>query len=576
MKFIQGGTFSQPVYQALVIGVCGGFVWKGDNYGNVAKAVNGQSTALLSGTSQCSLCYLSTPSHPNAVYIADGINSLVRYDLNTDTVQYHEHLVSPATLPTPALTLSNTAGGTFPSTTYYVQIGYYKDTTGEMTLSGLASSTIAANHLLVVNSPATATGCTNYYVYVSESSTAGSGILQAIVPIGTNWTEPTSGLIAGPVPPTGTFPPPCSLCCNWRGRLVLAGDSANPQNYYMMRQNETLDADYSQEDPAAAFAGQLGTIGQIGEPITALVPFSDDILKICSSHSMSMCQGDPTEGSISVVSKNMGILGKDAWAVAPDGTLYFVATGGLYAVRPLWEFYRPPEPITTNNYNQFFAALNPSKQTVSLVYDADLHYLHVFAANTDGSAGTHLTVDARTIGQDGGPGLWPQQFSSTAAAGPAILYLGDANPTNRAVLLFGTDGYIRKWSQSATDDDGTAINSYVFLGPWAPLPGQASVINGVTLDLGEVPAGVSSTLWNVQATLYAGASAYDVTEGVAGNLHSFSSVQLTLDRRQKTFRQRLRGGWFSLKLSNAVDNDLFALESGVIDFVPGGPNRLRR
>ena len=398
--------------------------------------------------------------------------------------------------------------------------------------------------------------------------------------------------VASPGNITGTVPPNCSLVANWRGRIVLAGDSGNPQNYYMSRPPGTyfntvtltnvtiapgVEWDFSQTDPAAAFAGNLASGNQIGEPITALIPFSNDYLKLGCSHSLWMMQGDPANGGTIVnVSQGIGIVYKDAWCIDPAGTLWFVGTGGLFQVRPAWEFYRPPEPVSLQNVNQFFTSLNPSSTATTLVYDPDLHFLHLFMTPQTGAVGLHLTMDARSVGGDGPPAFFPQVFPSNMGPTCAVTFYADASPNNRNVLLGGTDGFVRSWNEAATNDDGLNISSYVVLGPFAPVPGAAATLTGTTLDMGEVPNGFASSTWGATAFIYAGPDAWSVTEGVASNLHAFAEIGMLLDKRQKTFRQRLRGGWFTIKLANGVIDQGFSLESGVLDFIASGPNRLLR
>lgn len=388
---------------------------------------------------------------------------------------------------------------------------------------------------------------------------------------------------------SGTIPQNVSFCCTWRGRIVLAGDSVNPQNLYMSRPSMTVsttffnpgsDWNYGSTDPAAAFAQNLGRSGQTGEPITALIPFSDDYLKVGCAHSLWMYQGDPADGgSFTNVSNQIGIIGKDAWCVDPAGTLWFMATGGLFSVRPAWEFYRPPEPVSLQSVNQNFTGLDPTLLYCSMVYDPDLHYLHMLVTPVTGQAGTHLTMDARSVGGDGPPGFWPQKFVSTAGPTCTILFNGDANPNNRVILFGGNDGFIRNWNTVTLDDDGTAISASVTMGPYHPVPGQAAVLQGVTIDMGELPLAYASTAWNVNVIMAAGPEAYSVTEALPNsqNPHPIPTISsLNLDRRQKTFRQRLRGEWFSITLQNLTDNEFFSFESATLEFAPSGRNRVRR
>jgi hypothetical protein len=103
--------------------------------------------------------------------------------------------------PTVAPTLASSAGGTMAATTYYV-VYTYTDAQGQTVASPEASLAVAADYLLTVTSPAASTNATGYNVYVGTAT--GQETLQNSSPIalGTNWTEPTSGLIAGTALPT--------------------------------------------------------------------------------------------------------------------------------------------------------------------------------------------------------------------------------------------------------------------------------------------------------------------------------------------------------------------------------------
>lgn len=387
-------------------------------------------------------------------------------------------------------------------------------------------------------------------------------------------------------------PPHCSLCCTWRGRIVLAGDSNNSAVWYMSRPagdySSTLthvyagtEWDVSQSDPAAAIDGNNAGANGISEPITALIPFSNDYLKFGCAHSMYMAQGDPAGGgSIVNVSQNIGVAGKDAWTIDPQGTLYFVASGGLYSCRPAWEFYWPPEPVTLFNVDRNFSQLDPGIARTTLAFDPDLHYLHVFmsAPPLSGTLGQHLTMDARSVGQDGPPAFWPQQFPSTMGPSASLVWFANGNPNSRTILIGGNDGYIRTWTSTALDDDGTSVSAGITFGPYALAGvGNAALVQGLTIDMGETPIGFASTTFGVVAKLSAGPDAYSVTEYLTSgsNPKPLPIINITLDRRQKTMRQRLRGGWFSLNLASLTEAE-FSFESAVIDFVPSGKNRERR
>ena len=107
---------------------------------------------------------------------------------------------TPISGPPSAPTLSSVAGGTLAATTYYVTITYV-NATGQTYVSAEASLAVAAGYLLSVASPPASAGATGWNVFVSTAT--GTETLQnsSPIPIGTAWTEPTTGLIAGSAMP---------------------------------------------------------------------------------------------------------------------------------------------------------------------------------------------------------------------------------------------------------------------------------------------------------------------------------------------------------------------------------------
>jgi hypothetical protein len=114
-------------------------------------------------------------------------------DLDIDFTQ-------PSSFAPAAPTLGSVAGGSLGATTYYVKITY-TNSSGETNPSSESSLAVGTDDLLTVASPAATTAATAYNVYVA--TTSGSETLQNESPIaiGTSWTEPSSGLVAGVSPP---------------------------------------------------------------------------------------------------------------------------------------------------------------------------------------------------------------------------------------------------------------------------------------------------------------------------------------------------------------------------------------
>lgn len=117
-------------------------------------------------------------------------------------------------IPKPAI-LSANAAGALPQRTYYVSLTFGDNCGGESVASAEQAYTLPAHFLLTVSSPVlplttdavslqTPTGPTIQFYNVYASTTPGGERKQvSSVALGTDWTEPTSGLISsGPAAPT--------------------------------------------------------------------------------------------------------------------------------------------------------------------------------------------------------------------------------------------------------------------------------------------------------------------------------------------------------------------------------------
>lgn len=360
----------------------------------------------------------------------------------------------------------------------------------------------------------------------------------------------------------GTAPVGCRLATMWRDRLVLAAPDGNSQNFFFSRVGTHTDWDYSQTDPAAAFAGNASISGRIGEPITALIPFSDDVLLIGGDKNLWAIRGDPADGgSIDLVSNAVGVLGARSWTKSPDGTVYFIGSGGLYRISPGGQ----PESVGNTQYLQYLAATNIGNQYLTLVWDNDRQGMYIFVTPVNTGTATHLWFDART------GGLWPLRFPDSHGPISALVYDGDL-ADDRVVLMGGRTGLIQRVKLVNRLDDGATISASLTIGPFQPVEhAEDAIVTALDVTGGEPLAAFhAATVFNMQWALRGGKSAFEVTEGVPRRI---AGGVFPMGGRQLSRVTRVRGGWFALHFSNAVASEYFSLEQITVRAIPAGRQR---
>jgi hypothetical protein len=137
----------------------------------------------------------------NAGTTSVTVTEVIQQTVDGQPVAGRTFVVSGELAAPAAPTLGSTAGGTDAAETKYCKVTYTNGN-GESLPSAEANLACSADTLLTVASPAASLGATGYNVYVSTATGTETKQNATPIPIGTNWTEPTSGLIAGAALPT--------------------------------------------------------------------------------------------------------------------------------------------------------------------------------------------------------------------------------------------------------------------------------------------------------------------------------------------------------------------------------------
>jgi hypothetical protein len=361
--------------------------------------------------------------------------------------------------PTSALT---TIMGSFPVAWRFYYGGTVTAVNGVVTLNGDATwedvpePSTTCQVTLELRDPITGIGYASYPVasidsdtqltlnnQTSDSDCAGVWYMLS-------WTDTTQPQLDG-LPPLN-----CNLCCTYRGRLVLAGPGSV---WYMSRIGNVNDWDYGADpsDPARAVGGTATTTGGVPHPITALMPHSDDYLIFGCERSLWLLNGDPAYGgSITALSREIGCIGPNAWCTMPDGSMMVMSRDGLYQVPPGAQGV--PQSFSRSKLPAELLDIDATANYISMSYDAVARGIHLSVTPVAGTVGLHYFIDT-AIG-----GFWPVTVPNVMQPTRMLSYAPDAAAA--ADVIFGSiDGYARKFSNTATDDDGTGFVSFVTYGP---------------------------------------------------------------------------------------------------------------
>jgi hypothetical protein len=275
------------------------------------------------------------------------------------------------------------------------------------------------------------------------------------------------------------------LIALWRGRCVLAGLIKEPQGWFMSASGDPHDWDYGPQDisPTQAVAGVNSPLGVVGDIVTALIPYNDDVLIFGGDHTIYVMNGDPMAGGqLDLVSDAIGIAWGEAWCKDPYGTVYFVSNKtGIYTLVPGQSPVRISQQI-----EQYLQEIDTGTSGIRLVWDDRYQGLHVFVGSLlKAQAETHFFYEQRT-------GAWWTQTFANKRHNPLACCVFDGNlPDDRVALIGSWDGYVRFFDANATKDDGYLISSSVLIGPLVTKDLDELLLKDLQAILGETSGTVT-------------------------------------------------------------------------------------
>ena len=347
----------------------------------------------------------------------------------------------------------------------------------------------------------------------------------------------------------GEIPEGCRLAAFYRGRMVLARSDREPNTIFASAVGDPYDWDFfpKVDRLTKAFGGANQDTARNPDVVNALAPFYDDVLLVGGDHSITQYRGDLSEiGQIDYFTDVTGMAFGDSWALSPEGLMYFFGSrGGVWVMSPTVDGRsQPPIELTRDTIAETLRDVDLSQYMPKLVWDQECQGLHVFITPLTGSVSAttqHWFWEART------KSWWPQLFGATTLQPYSAALLEGLTPSDRKVAIGCDDGYVRVFDKTASNDDGTAIESNVLIGPiFAPDTPAEQRISSLHAIVANIGAGCRYTLY-----------ASDNPESLGTAVASGDLVAGYNDR----VPARARGGYIWIKLENATGGGQWALES---------------
>jgi len=364
------------------------------------------------------------------------------------------------------------------------------------------------------------------------------------------------------------MPDKSTVSCFWRGRAVVVDDD-NPTQFHMSRIGNLWDFDADTptgSDALRPVYGALGDTGKPGDVIRALIPFNDTYLIFACSGTIYLLVNDPAAGGqIGEIKGVGGIIDSRAWTWDDKGNLYILTHYGLMRVPKGFGSF---ENLTEEKYPNFVSDLAFASATdrIVLQYDVDEHGLVITKTNVSTYANTNYFYDPRT------GGLFIDTYPTTQAIYCGH-YFNAAASGDRKTLYGCQDGYLRYFSSSSKDDDGTAISSYIDYGPIPLADGmhREGVIHSVQAELGGGGSSGSETDSDPASfKVWVDDSADGVVEKMYANTAPNFAGTFKAPGRGRPFKRKAKGLYAGIKLYDATATKAWSLEKLIVDARPAG------
>ena len=369
----------------------------------------------------------------------------------------------------------------------------------------------------------------------------------------------------------GSLPDAAYLGCLFLGSVYLAGDPDYPNQWYKSRQTNPFDYAYISLDAQSATAGGNPNIGEIGDIIRALIPYSDDYMVVGCADSMWYMVGDPAAGGKPYeLDLTVGTYGAKSWCLDGVGTLYFWGTNGVYKTTVPGK----PECVSEQSLPDLVKDedASPKSHRITMAYDRRRGGVLICITKLSDGTNSNYFYSLKT------EGFFPESYPEECGAYSLFYYA--ANDNDYKDLLVGCkDGYIRKFDSSKSSDDiggvtDKLIDSYITFGPLKlgneNQEGILSSIAAITTGSRVGTALIDSSA--LTCKVWTGLAPDDVDEWMLLNSTPTMVATITAPGRSRggTIKRPVRGMYVGVRLGNNTADQTWGLENIVLEGGPSG------
>lgn len=374
----------------------------------------------------------------------------------------------------------------------------------------------------------------------------------------------------------GIIPTQATIAALYRGRVFLAGDKDNPHQWKGPRADNPWDWLFFANDVFSPVAGNDSLAGQLGDIVTALIPFADNYFVMAGASSIWVMLGAPIGGALRQVGFDTGIWSRESWTLDGEGNLYFLGTDGIYRLKV---GFAKPENLTMQVLPKFRDdwALDSTLHKVTLAYDQTRHGLLICKTTIASGVNENYWFDLRVGDQTIPGGFFPETYPDECGVHSSIFY--DATTESKRQILLGcNDGYIRTFDENTKDDNIGATSQKIesdclyALRQIATDGARTGLLRGLWMvAAGGGAGGTQPDTDSFDYQIFKADEAETIIENVeaATPVPAFSGT-VTGPGKSKRKGHRASGTWIGIRFINTTAGETWAVDRVLIDSVARG------